>query len=153
MVGQIIQLIAGVLLAVFAGSFWVDHIGVPHLMFYGGGDHLSPPAAGRHSDVPWFIACFVLGTAGLFAFTLPLFGFLNYGGVIVLPLVVLAEIGFTKLVILSTHIVSDVESIATQIAIMREGRLVTLAVPEELAPRLEDAYLRMMQVGKVMSDE
>jgi len=66
---------------------------------------------------------------------------------------VLAEIGFTKLVILSTHIVSDVESIATQIAIMREGRLVTLAVPEELAPRLEDAYLRMMQVGKVMSDE
>ena len=63
-------------------------------MFYGGGDHLSPPAAGRHSDVPWFIACFVLGTAGLFAFTLPLFGFLNYGGVIVLPLVVLAEIGF-----------------------------------------------------------
>jgi hypothetical protein len=34
-VGQIIQLIAGVLLAVFAGSFWVDHIGTPHLMFYG----------------------------------------------------------------------------------------------------------------------
>jgi len=34
-VGQIIQLIAGVLLAGFAGSFWVDHIGTPHLMFYG----------------------------------------------------------------------------------------------------------------------
>jgi ABC-2 type transport system ATP-binding protein len=59
---------------------------------------------------------------------------------------VLSEIGFTKLVILSTHIVSDVESIATQIAIMREGRLVTLATPEQLGARLEDAYLAKMQV-------
>jgi ABC-2 type transport system ATP-binding protein len=45
---------------------------------------------------------------------------------------VLSELGFGKLVILSTHIVSDVESIATRIAIMREGRLVALAAPEEL---------------------
>jgi ABC-type multidrug transport system ATPase subunit len=59
---------------------------------------------------------------------------------------VLSEIGFKKLVILSTHIVSDVESIATQIAIMREGRLIVLAAPEELGPRLEDAYLAKMQV-------
>jgi ABC-type multidrug transport system ATPase subunit len=59
---------------------------------------------------------------------------------------VLAEIGFTKLVILSTHIVSDVESIATQIAIMREGQLVKLAAPDELGGRLEDAYMRTMQV-------
>src|SRR5436190_4539836 len=64
---------------------------------------------------------------------------------------VLSEIGFKKLVIMSTHIVSDVESIATQIAIMREGRLVTLAAPEELGPRLEDAYLRMMQVLRPVS--
>ena len=35
---------------------------------------------------------------------------------------VLSEIGLGKLVILSTHIVSDVESIATRIAIMREAR-------------------------------
>jgi len=48
-------------------------------------------------------------------------------------------------VILSTHIVSDVESIATQIAIMREGQLVKLAAPEELGPRLEDAYLSVMR--------
>jgi hypothetical protein len=39
-VGQIIQLVAGVLLAVFSGTFWVDHIGVPHLMFYGVSLHL-----------------------------------------------------------------------------------------------------------------
>src|SRR5215212_2003394 len=45
---------------------------------------------------------------------------------------VLSELGFGKLVILSTHIVSDIESIATRIAIMREGRLVALATPEEL---------------------
>src|SRR5262249_16509222 len=44
----------------------------------------------------------------------------------------LSEIGFGKLVILSTHIVSDIESIATQIAIMNAGQLVALATPEEL---------------------
>jgi ABC-type multidrug transport system ATPase subunit len=48
---------------------------------------------------------------------------------------VLSDIGFGKLVILSTHIVSDVESIATEIAIMREGSLVALATPEELMRR------------------
>jgi len=45
---------------------------------------------------------------------------------------VLSEIGFGKLVILSTHIVSDIESIATQIAVMKEGRLLTIAAPEAL---------------------
>ena len=45
---------------------------------------------------------------------------------------VLSELGLGKLVILSTHIVSDVESIATQIAIMRDGALVALAAPEDL---------------------
>lgn len=34
-VGQIIQLICGVLLSIVSGSFWFDHIGVPHLMAYG----------------------------------------------------------------------------------------------------------------------
>src|SRR3954449_4971796 len=45
---------------------------------------------------------------------------------------VLSEIGFGKLVILSTHIVSDVESIATEIAVMKEGALLTMATPETL---------------------
>ena len=45
---------------------------------------------------------------------------------------VLSEIGFGKLVILSTHIVSDVESIATEIAVMKEGALLTMATPERL---------------------
>ena len=45
---------------------------------------------------------------------------------------VLSEIGFGKLVILSTHIVSDVESIATEIAVMKNGALLTVATPETL---------------------
>jgi ABC-2 type transport system ATP-binding protein len=45
---------------------------------------------------------------------------------------VLSDLGEGRLVILSTHIVSDVESIATEIAIMREGALVALATPEAL---------------------
>lgn len=38
--GQIIQIIAGALLALIGGSFWVDHIGVAHLMIYGMSLHL-----------------------------------------------------------------------------------------------------------------
>jgi len=45
---------------------------------------------------------------------------------------ILSDIGAGKLVILSTHIVSDVESAATTIAVMKQGRLVTCAPPEDL---------------------
>src|SRR5436190_23117455 len=45
---------------------------------------------------------------------------------------VLSEIGFKKLVILSTHIVSDVESVATEIAVMKDGALLTMETPEAL---------------------
>ncbi len=44
----------------------------------------------------------------------------------------LGEIGHGRLVLLSTHIVSDVEAVATAIAVMKEGRLVTFGTPEEL---------------------
>ena len=50
---------------------------------------------------------------------------------------VLSEIGFGKLVILSTHIVSDVESIATEIAVMKNGALLTMATPEVLLKKCE----------------
>ncbi len=50
---------------------------------------------------------------------------------------VLSDIGFGKLVILSTHIVSDIESIATHIAIMNGGRLVAIGTPEELLRRTD----------------
>jgi len=45
---------------------------------------------------------------------------------------VLADVGLGKLVILSTHIVSDVESVATHIAIMNAGSIIACATPEEL---------------------
>lgn len=44
----------------------------------------------------------------------------------------LSDLGRGKLVLLSTHIVSDIESLAGTIAVMREGRLVTCAAPEAL---------------------
>lgn len=47
----------------------------------------------------------------------------------------LAEIGFRKLVIVSTHIVSDIENMAGQLAIMRQGRLVAFDTPETLVQR------------------
>ena len=34
-IGQVIQAAIGLMLALFAGSFWFDHIGRPHLMVYG----------------------------------------------------------------------------------------------------------------------
>ena len=42
----------------------------------------------------------------------------------------LAELGFSKLVIISTHIVSDVETIASELAIMNKGRLVACETPD-----------------------
>jgi len=47
----------------------------------------------------------------------------------------LAEFGFHKLVIVSTHIVSDVESIAGQLAIMKNGRLVACDTPDAILGR------------------
>ncbi len=47
----------------------------------------------------------------------------------------LADLGFDKLVIISTHIVSDVESIAGQLAIMRSGRLVACDTPDAILGR------------------
>jgi len=62
---------------------------------------------------------------------------------------VLAELGAARLVILSTHIVSDIESIATQIAIMKGGALIALATPEALirdsgTASLEAAFLHVI---------
>ncbi|MEH6437916.1 ABC transporter ATP-binding protein [Massilia sp. DD77] len=47
----------------------------------------------------------------------------------------LGELGFGKLVIMSTHIVSDVESIAGELAIMRSGRLVAHETPDAILAR------------------
>ncbi|HEY0511918.1 MAG TPA: ABC transporter ATP-binding protein [Thermoanaerobaculia bacterium] len=49
----------------------------------------------------------------------------------------LSDLGGERLVILSTHIVSDVEAVATGIAILDRGRLLASAEPEELLRRVE----------------
>jgi len=45
---------------------------------------------------------------------------------------ILSDIGVGKIVILSTHIVSDIEAVATHIAVMNQGHLVASATPEEM---------------------
>jgi len=47
----------------------------------------------------------------------------------------LADLGLRKLVIISTHIVSDVESIAGRLAILRSGRLVACDTPHQILER------------------
>jgi len=49
----------------------------------------------------------------------------------------LADLSGDKIVILSTHIVSDVASIASEIVIMNEGKLITQNSPEGLVSTLE----------------
>lgn len=44
----------------------------------------------------------------------------------------LSELATNRIVLLSTHIVPDVEAVATQIAILARGALLTCATPEEL---------------------
>ena len=51
----------------------------------------------------------------------------------------LSEHAGLKLVLLSTHIVSDVESVATEIAVVRKGRLLAFGTPEELVARAAGA--------------
>jgi ABC-2 type transport system ATP-binding protein len=54
----------------------------------------------------------------------------------------LSEIGQGRVVILSTHIVSDVEAVASRIAVLRAGRLVALARPEDLLQRAAGRVFR-----------
>jgi ABC-2 type transport system ATP-binding protein len=47
----------------------------------------------------------------------------------------LSEIGFRKLVMVSTHIVSDIENMAGRLAIMQQGRLVACDTPDSFVER------------------
>jgi ABC-type multidrug transport system ATPase subunit len=49
----------------------------------------------------------------------------------------LSEIAHGRVVILSTHIVSDVEAVASRIAVLRQGRLLAAGAPEELLARAQ----------------
>ena len=65
----------------------------------------------------------------------------------------LGEMAGERIVILSTHIVSDVEAIASDIAIIGAGRLLARGSPAELAKRasagsVEEAYLHFVQAAR-----
>jgi ABC-2 type transport system ATP-binding protein len=51
----------------------------------------------------------------------------------------LSDISAERVIILSTHFVSDVESIADQIAIMRKGELLAYSKPEALLAQMQNA--------------
>lgn len=64
---------------------------------------------------------------------------------------VLSEIGFGKPVILSTHIVSDIESIATHIAILRQGELIAFDTPEGLLQRACGKVWQVVVTSEVLA--
>jgi ABC-type multidrug transport system ATPase subunit len=61
----------------------------------------------------------------------------------------LSDLSGERIVILSTHIVSDVESTATRIALMNKGQLLRECAPEDLLAELENKVWEWM----VTSDE
>jgi ABC-type multidrug transport system ATPase subunit len=65
----------------------------------------------------------------------------------------LEELSGERIVILSTHIVSDVEAVASDIAIVAAGRLLARGTPAELmrdsgAPSVEGAYLHFVKSAR-----
>lgn len=49
----------------------------------------------------------------------------------------LSDLSGERIVILSTHIVSDVEAVATQVVLLNNGRILCTALPEEMLQQLE----------------
>ena len=61
----------------------------------------------------------------------------------------IAELAEDRIVFLTTHIVSDIESIAKDVLLMKAGRILTHGAPEELLRRyetadLEEVYLKLL---------
>jgi ABC-type multidrug transport system ATPase subunit len=64
----------------------------------------------------------------------------------------LAELSGDRLVILSSHIVSDLEAVATSIAIMNKGRLLVHAAPAELLRSVEDKVWEVVVASSELAD-
>jgi ABC-type multidrug transport system ATPase subunit len=64
----------------------------------------------------------------------------------------IAEIAHGRMVILSTHIVSDLEAVAASIAVIRKGRLVLLATPEELLRQAAGRVFRAVVPAEGLAD-
>ena len=61
----------------------------------------------------------------------------------------IADLGKDNIVILSTHIVSDIDRIADYILMMNNGKLVFEGTREEITEDLEEFYLREFTEGEV----
>lgn len=61
----------------------------------------------------------------------------------------IADLGKDNIVILSTHIVSDIDRIADYILMMNNGKLVFVGTREEITEDLEEFYLREFTEGEV----
>ncbi len=59
----------------------------------------------------------------------------------------IADLGKDSIVLLSTHIVSDIEHIADNVLIMKDGQLIYQAKWEEASGDLEAFYLRQLEEG------
>jgi ABC-2 type transport system ATP-binding protein len=64
----------------------------------------------------------------------------------------LSEVAVGRLVILSTHIVSDIEATATQIAVMKSGRLLALGTPEDLLLRAAGRVFKTVLSSDALAD-
>lgn len=58
---------------------------------------------------------------------------------------IIAELGKENIVLLSTHIVSDVEEVADRILMMREGQLIFNGPFDTVGEKLEDFYLEQFE--------
>lgn len=65
----------------------------------------------------------------------------------------IAELGKDSIVILSTHIVSDVEHIADRIIMMKDGRFIFDGSLEEVGMDLEEFYLKNFEEEELQEDE
>jgi ABC-2 type transport system ATP-binding protein len=64
----------------------------------------------------------------------------------------LSEIAADRVVILSTHIVSDVEAVASSIALMRRGRLISVGPPEDLLERSRGRVFTLITTSRHLPD-
>ena len=64
----------------------------------------------------------------------------------------LSELAHGRIVILSTHIVSDVEAVADRIAVIRQGRLVRTATPGELLAHAAGRVFRVVVGSEQLAD-
>lgn len=65
----------------------------------------------------------------------------------------LSELSKTKIILIATHVVSDVENVADKILLLRQGQLADMGSPQELIDKyLPDGTLEQVYL-KIFGDE